>query len=225
MQGDSCHRPPGQGGSTGCIVRVAPPYIPYAPALHSQGIDLDRVLVVRGHTGARGNQDVLWAMERFISRERNEPPDIDVDFEHERREEVIQYIYRKYSRERAALAATVITYRTRNAVRDVGKALGMEKAQVGVLAGLAQWWGGKEIAAQQIGEAGFDPKAPAVSRFYRTALTGMPPAAGAKSWSRLRTKHSNNENLALHGHRKPTCPMNQLKIPAVPSGSGTHSQP
>ena len=58
--------------------------------------------------------------ERFISRERNEPPDIDVDFEHERREEVVQYIYRKYGRERAALAATVICYRTRSAVRDVG---------------------------------------------------------------------------------------------------------
>ena len=60
--------------------------------------------------------------ERFISRERDEPPDIDVDFEHERREEVIQYIYQKYSRRRAALAATVITYRSRSAVRDVGKA-------------------------------------------------------------------------------------------------------
>ncbi len=60
--------------------------------------------------------------ERFISKERNEPPDIDVDFEHERREEVIQYIYRKYGRERAALAATVICYRPRSALRDVGKA-------------------------------------------------------------------------------------------------------
>ncbi len=63
--------------------------------------------------------------ERFISRDRDEPPDIDVDFEHERREEVIQYIYRKYGRDRAALAATVITYRPRSAIRDVGKALGL----------------------------------------------------------------------------------------------------
>jgi error-prone DNA polymerase len=63
-------------------------------------------------------------VERFISKERNEPPDIDVDFEHERREEVIQYLYAKYSRERAALAATVISYRPRSAIRDVGKALG-----------------------------------------------------------------------------------------------------
>ena len=70
-------------------------------------------------------------VERFISKERNEPPDIDVDFEHERREEVIQYIYRKYSRERAALAATVISYRPRSAIRDVGKALGLDDLQVG----------------------------------------------------------------------------------------------
>ncbi|MYJ97244.1 MAG: DNA polymerase III subunit alpha, partial [Proteobacteria bacterium] len=115
-------------------------------------------------------------MERFISRERNEPPDIDVDFEHERREEVIQYIYRKYSRERAALAATVITYRTRSAVRDVGKALGMEEAQVGVLARSVQWWDGKEIAARQIGDAGFDPQAPVIRRLMGLVedLVGFP---------------------------------------------------
>jgi len=68
--------------------------------------------------------------ERFISKDRGEPPDIDVDFEHERREEVIQYIYRRYSRERAALAATVIRYRPRSAIRDVGKALGFDPAMV-----------------------------------------------------------------------------------------------
>ncbi|WCP66167.1 error-prone DNA polymerase [Vibrio tubiashii] len=68
--------------------------------------------------------------ERFISAERDEPPDIDVDFEHERREEVIQYIYQKYGRERAALAATVISYRFKSAVRDVGKALGIEESQL-----------------------------------------------------------------------------------------------
>ncbi|WP_394248624.1 error-prone DNA polymerase [Vibrio profundi] len=68
--------------------------------------------------------------ERFISKERNEPPDIDVDFEHERREEVIQYIYKKYGRERAALAATVISYRFKSAVRDVGKALGIQETQL-----------------------------------------------------------------------------------------------
>ena len=74
--------------------------------------------------------------ERFISKERNEPPDIDVDFEHQRREEVMQYVYAKYGRDRAALAATLITYRPKSAVRDVGKALGLDLAQVDRLAGV-----------------------------------------------------------------------------------------
>jgi error-prone DNA polymerase len=78
--------------------------------------------------------------ERFISRERNEPPDIDVDFEHERREEVIQYIYKKYTRERAALAATVICYRARSAVRDIGKALGLDPLFVEQLRKSMAWW-------------------------------------------------------------------------------------
>lgn len=78
--------------------------------------------------------------ERFISRERDEPPDIDVDFEHQRREEVIQYIYRKYGRERAALAATVITYRSKSAVRDVGKALGMDETLLNYLTKNMAWW-------------------------------------------------------------------------------------
>ena len=87
---------------------------------------------------APGQINVLF--ERFISKERNEPPDIDVDFEHQRREEVIQYIYRKYTRERAALAATVITYRTRSAIRDVGKALGLKPALIDQLAKSLAWW-------------------------------------------------------------------------------------
>jgi error-prone DNA polymerase len=78
--------------------------------------------------------------ERFISRERNEPPDIDVDFEHERREEVIQYIYRKYGRERAALAATVISYRTRSAIRDVARVLGIGQSVIERLARSHMWW-------------------------------------------------------------------------------------
>ncbi len=78
--------------------------------------------------------------ERFISKERNEPPDIDVDFEHERREEVIQYIYRKYGRDHAALAASLITYRPRSAVRDVGKALGLDERFVAELAASLSWW-------------------------------------------------------------------------------------
>ncbi|MGH8219767.1 MAG: PHP domain-containing protein, partial [Steroidobacteraceae bacterium] len=79
-------------------------------------------------------------MERFISKERNEPPDIDVDFEHERREEVMQYIYRKYGRERAALAATVICYRTRSAIRDVARALGASDRDIQRLTRLHMWW-------------------------------------------------------------------------------------
>src|SRR5690606_22561157 len=78
--------------------------------------------------------------ERFISRERNEPPDIDVDFEHERREEVIQYLYTRYGRDRAALTATVITYRTRSALRDVGKALGFSLDEIERASGNLQWW-------------------------------------------------------------------------------------
>ena len=83
---------------------------------------------------------ISMLFERFISRERNEPPDIDVDFEHERREEVIQYIYKKYGRERAALAATVITYRPRSAVRDVGKALGLDALFIEQLSQSMSWW-------------------------------------------------------------------------------------
>jgi DNA-directed DNA polymerase III PolC len=107
--------------------------------------------------------------ERFISKERNEPPDIDVDFEHERREEVIQYIYGKYGRERAALAATVICYRPRSALRDVGKALGLDLAQVDRLARGMQWWDGQRVDPERIRASGFDPKDPVIARMI--ALT------------------------------------------------------
>ncbi len=99
--------------------------------------------------------DMLF--ERFVSRERNEPPDIDVDFEHERREEVIQYIYGKYGRDRAALAATVITYRPKSALRDVGKALGLDLAQVDRLAKSLAWWDGRKVRPERLREMGFDP--------------------------------------------------------------------
>jgi error-prone DNA polymerase len=94
--------------------------------------------------------------ERFISRERDEPPDIDVDFEHERREEVIQYVYRKYGRDRAALAATVITYRPRSAIRDMGKALGFSLTQVDQLARNTAWWDNPEGFTRRIRQQGFD---------------------------------------------------------------------
>ena len=95
-------------------------------------------------------------MERFVSKERNEPPDIDVDFEHERREEVIQYIYDKYSRERAALAATVITYQPKSAVRDVAKALGLSAARADALAKSLHWHD-RTIDLQSLEEAELDP--------------------------------------------------------------------
>ena len=107
--------------------------------------------------------------ERFISKERNEPPDIDVDFEHERREEVIQYLYRKYGRERAALAATVISYRPRSALRDVGKALGLSLEEVDKLARSMQWWDGQRIDPERVRASGFDPTEPSTQRLL--ALT------------------------------------------------------
>jgi error-prone DNA polymerase len=115
-------------------------------------------------------------VERFISKERNEPPDIDVDFEHERREEVIQYIYRKYGRERAALAATVITYRPRSALRDVGKALGLSGLQVDRLAKSMQWWDGREVDESRVLEAGLDPASPLIRRLLYLVrhLIGFP---------------------------------------------------
>jgi error-prone DNA polymerase len=103
-------------------------------------------------------------VERFISKERNEPPDIDVDFEHERREEVIQYIYEKYGRDRAALTATIITYRPRSALRDVGKALGLSDLQIGRLARSMQWWDGQGVDDSRVLEAGLDPESPIIKR-------------------------------------------------------------
>ncbi|MGB5690084.1 MAG: error-prone DNA polymerase [Woeseiaceae bacterium] len=115
-------------------------------------------------------------VERFISKERNEPPDIDVDFEHERREEVIQYIYSKYGRERAALAATVITYRPRSALRDVGKVLGLSDLQVSRLSRSMQWWDGHKVDDSRILEAGLAPDSPIIKRLLYLVgeLIGFP---------------------------------------------------
>jgi error-prone DNA polymerase len=96
--------------------------------------------------------------ERFVSRERNEPPDIDIDFEHERREEVIQYIYRKYGRDRAALCAEVCTYRRRSAIRDIGKALGLSLDCVDRLAKTLEWWDKGAIDEARVRALGLDPQ-------------------------------------------------------------------
>jgi len=92
--------------------------------------------------------------ERFISRERNEPPDIDIDFEHERREEVLQYLYAKYGRDRAALTGVVISYRPKSALRDVGKALGFSLATLDAVAREHSHWDGHEVRADRLAEAG-----------------------------------------------------------------------
>jgi error-prone DNA polymerase len=114
--------------------------------------------------------------ERFISRERNEPPDIDVDFEHERREEVIQYIYGKYGNHRTALAAALATYRTRSAVRDVGKALGLDEQRIDRLAKSHQWFDGHHQLNARLLEAGFDPDSPVTRQWLEltSALVGSP---------------------------------------------------
>ncbi|MBO22206.1 MAG: error-prone DNA polymerase, partial [Rhodospirillaceae bacterium] len=99
--------------------------------------------------------DLLF--ERFISAERNEPPDIDVDFEHERREEVMQYIYAKYGRERAGLAATVINYRSRSALREVGKALSLTEDTVAALSGQVWGWSNEGVPDEVVRSLGLDP--------------------------------------------------------------------
>ncbi len=114
--------------------------------------------------------------ERFISAERNEPPDIDIDFEHQRREEVIQYIYKKYGRHRAALTAVVICYRPRSAVRDVGRALGIDLQRIDAVAKGQHWFDGAAIGAERLRENGFDPEAPLVRLWVELTqqLIGFP---------------------------------------------------
>ena len=129
--------------------------------LHITEVDPDRIHVL---------------FERFVSKERHEPPDIDVDFEHERREEVIQYIYEKYSRERAALAATLITYRPRSAIRDVGKALGFDLDLVDLLAKSMSWWDQRDAINERLLAAGLDPKTHTVQLFVNLVdeILGFP---------------------------------------------------
>ena len=114
--------------------------------------------------------------ERFVSKERNEPPDIDVDFEHHRRNEVIAYIYQKYSRERAALAAAIITYKKRSAIRDVGKALGLPLDLIEALSGSLAWWDHKEAMLNRFAELGIDPEGPKIQQLVElvTSLLGFP---------------------------------------------------
>ena len=120
------------------------------------------------------HHDLLF--ERFISPERREPPDIDVDFEHERREEVIQYIYRRYGRERAALAASVVTYRTRSAIREVGRAFGLSDDAVAALNGTVWGYWSKGIDPGEARRVGFDPAERRLAQVLKLAeeLSGFP---------------------------------------------------
>ncbi|MGE4611914.1 MAG: error-prone DNA polymerase [Paracoccaceae bacterium] len=104
-----------------------------------------------------GPETISMVFERFISEARGEPPDIDVDFEHERREEVIQHIYEKYGRHRAGICATVIHFRSRAAIREVGKAMGLSQDIVAALSGQIWGWSNKPIAPEQIRELGLNP--------------------------------------------------------------------
>ena len=118
--------------------------------------------------------DLLF--ERFVSAERQEPPDIDVDFEHERREEVIQYLYARYGRHRAAIAATVIYYRPKSAIRDVAKVLGLSETTAAALAAQS-WNAGADLwSADDLREAGLDPEDPRLKRAVMLAreLVGLP---------------------------------------------------
>jgi error-prone DNA polymerase len=118
--------------------------------------------------------DLLF--ERFVSAERREPPDIDVDFEHERREEVIQYIYEAYGRERAGLAATVICYRGRSAIREVGKAFGLSEDTVGALASTLWGWSMNGVEEKEVRRAGLDPSDPRLNQVLALSkeLMGFP---------------------------------------------------
>ncbi|WP_218189762.1 error-prone DNA polymerase [Pseudomonas sp. KK4] len=109
--------------------------------------------------------------ERFMSKERNEPPDIDVDFEHERREEVLQYVFRRYGRGRAALTAVVSTYHAAGAVRDVAKALGLPADQINALADCCGHWSDETPPVERLLEGGFDPESPVLRRVL--SLTGQ----------------------------------------------------
>ncbi|WP_374673695.1 error-prone DNA polymerase [Ideonella sp.] len=115
--------------------------------------------------------------ERFVSAERNEPPDIDIDFEHQRREEVIQYIYRKYGRHRAAMTGVIISYRRKSALRDVGRALGFDLDRIEAVTKQQAWWdGGARFDPERLREHGFDPASPLVQQWAMLAsqLRGFP---------------------------------------------------
>ena len=147
--------------------------------------------------------DMLF--ERFMSKERDEPPDIDIDFEHERREEVIQYIYKKYGRDRAALTAEVITYRGRSAVREVGKALGLSLDTVGRMAKQLDWWDSGVVTDERVREIGVDPPRPARAAVPRAhgAAARVPAASVAARRRFVMTQHKLEELVPIENAAMP----------------------
>ncbi len=119
------------------------------------------------HLGRSDDDELLFA--RFISENRNEPPDIDVDFEHERREEVIQYIYERYGRDRAAICATVIHYRSRQSIREAGKVLGLSPDVTAALAKTVWGFSSEGLPDDHIRQAGLDPNNPAIRQAVEIA--------------------------------------------------------
>jgi error-prone DNA polymerase len=161
-------------------------YAPYFLTVHDivhHARNLDPPILCQGR-GSAANSLVCYLLgitpidpvrekllfSRFLSEERNEPPDIDVDFEHERREEIMQYIYERYGRERAGIAATVIHYRPRSAIREVGKAMGLTEDVTARLASTIWGHWGDDVPEARVIEAGFDPANPEVARLRE--LTG-----------------------------------------------------
>jgi error-prone DNA polymerase len=156
------------------------------------------VCYVLGITAVDPTQHSLL-FERFISEERREPPDIDVDFEHERREEVIQHIYKKYGRERAGLCATVIHYRPRSAIREVGKVMGLSEDVTGAMAKTI--WGswGKDVDGELAREAGLDMSDPVLRRTVLLAgqLIGMPRHLGQHVGGFILTERALTETVPI----------------------------
>jgi error-prone DNA polymerase len=143
--------------------------------------------------------------ERFISAERREPPDIDVDFEHERREEVIQYLYKRYTRERAAICSTVIHYRPRMAIREVGKAMGLKEDVTAGLAGLIWGAGEGNIPLEHIREAGLDPANPELRQAIELArqLLGFPRHLSQHVGGFVLTRERLDETVPIHNGAMP----------------------
>jgi error-prone DNA polymerase len=165
-------------------------YAPYFLTVHDIVREARRLDILCQGRGSAANSAVCFCLgitsvnpteidllfERFVSVERNEPPDIDVDFEHERREEVMQYIYEKYGRHRAGIAATVISYRSRSAIRDVGKVFGLSEDVVHALSRSTWGWSDKGISAEDAARTGLDPNAPRLAMALDIArqLLGFP---------------------------------------------------